>query len=397
MDVKGLPWIGNIYDKFEAMCLEMEEVMYEDTVKYVENQVQTVGASVKRFYSEVMKDLHSDSYVDPVKVAAADLSLNPYAHAKMKPKANAKKDGRDTNWELSDESKVISGKSKTGVYRRPVASRKSNCMENIMPPGSGPIAPFSENLRNVSSFSQMKKSHQMASGRVDVLSPSAGVEEGSRIANEKLCKPTDDTSLPLSRASINSPATATKTIVPVVSAEQNQADPSSTSSSDGLSSESSAVGICTNSGVVSQTEKTIATGTDSMKSVGEEAFMGHQERLDDYGVNAAKNDDTTDPEVEIIEPFNESKLEETCVLVEGDELHLFSQGKGNRKSYKKKLREAFSSKMRLKKKEYEQLAARYTQQNSNQEGAESAMSEQPAESNTKSFPAHISETEWELV
>ena len=57
-----------------------------------------------------MKDLHSDSYVDPVKVAAADLSLNPYAHSKMILKANAKKDGRDTNWKLSDESKVISGK-----------------------------------------------------------------------------------------------------------------------------------------------------------------------------------------------------------------------------------------------------------------------------------------------
>nr|XP_027064913.1 uncharacterized protein LOC113690962 isoform X1 [Coffea arabica]XP_027064914.1 uncharacterized protein LOC113690962 isoform X1 [Coffea arabica]XP_027064915.1 uncharacterized protein LOC113690962 isoform X1 [Coffea arabica]XP_027064916.1 uncharacterized protein LOC113690962 isoform X1 [Coffea arabica]XP_027064917.1 uncharacterized protein LOC113690962 isoform X1 [Coffea arabica] len=393
MDLKGLAWIGNIYDKFEAMCLEMEEVMYEDAVKYVENQVQTVGASVKRFYSEVMKDLHSDSYVDPVKVAAADLSLNPYAHSKMILKANAKKDGRDTNWKLSDESKVISGKRKTGLYRRPVTSRKSNSMVNFMPPVTGPVAPFSENLRNLSSFSQMKKSCQMASGCVDVLSPSAGAEECSRIANEKLCKPMDDTSLPMSRASFNSPATATKTIVSVVSAEQKQAD----SSSDGLSSESSAVGTCTNSRVVSQTQKTIATGTDSMKSVEQEVFMAHQERLDDYSVNAAKNDDTVDPDVEIIEPFNESKLEETCVLVEGDQPHFLPQGKGNHKSYKKKLREAFSSRMRLNKKEYEQLAARYTEQSSNQEGAERAMTDRPAESNTKSFPVHSSETEWELV
>ncbi|XP_027170830.1 uncharacterized protein LOC113770546 isoform X1 [Coffea eugenioides] len=393
MDLKGLAWIGNIYDKFEAMCLEMEEVMYEDAVKYVENQVQTVGASVKRFYSEVMKDLHSDSYVDPVKVAAADLSLNPYAHSKMILKANAKKDGRDTNWKLSDESKVISGKRKTGLYRRPVASRKSNSMVNFMPPVTGPVAPFSENLRNLSSFSQMKKSCQMASGCVDVLSPPAGAEERSRIANEKLCKPMDDTSLPMSRASFNSPATAAKTIVSVVSAEQKQAD----SPSDGLSSESSAVGTCTNSRVVSQTQKTIATGTGSTKSVEEEVFMAHQERLDDYIINAAKNDDTVDPDVEIIEPFDESKLGETCVLVEGDELHFLPQGKGNHKSYKKKLREAFSSKMRLKKKEYEQLAARYTEQNSNQEGAERAMTDRPAESNTKSFPVHSSETEWELV
>lgn len=85
-------------------------MFWQDTVKYVENQVQTVGASVKRFYSEVIKDLHPDSYVDPVKVAAADLSLNPYAHSEMKQKADAKKDARETNGKLNDDCKVISGK-----------------------------------------------------------------------------------------------------------------------------------------------------------------------------------------------------------------------------------------------------------------------------------------------
>lgn len=29
MDLKGLAWIGNLYEKFEAMCLEVEEVMYQ--------------------------------------------------------------------------------------------------------------------------------------------------------------------------------------------------------------------------------------------------------------------------------------------------------------------------------------------------------------------------------
>ncbi|CAN7137368.1 unnamed protein product [Brassica rapa subsp. narinosa] len=50
MDFKGITWVGNVYQKFEAMCLE-------DTAKYVENQVQTVGNSVKRFCSEVAQDL----------------------------------------------------------------------------------------------------------------------------------------------------------------------------------------------------------------------------------------------------------------------------------------------------------------------------------------------------
>lgn len=29
MDMKGISWIGDIYQKFEAMCLEMEDAMYQ--------------------------------------------------------------------------------------------------------------------------------------------------------------------------------------------------------------------------------------------------------------------------------------------------------------------------------------------------------------------------------
>lgn len=29
MDFKGITWAGNMYQKFEEMCLEVEEVMYE--------------------------------------------------------------------------------------------------------------------------------------------------------------------------------------------------------------------------------------------------------------------------------------------------------------------------------------------------------------------------------
>lgn len=60
MDLKGITWMGHVYQKFEDMCLEVEEVIYQDTVKYVENQVQTVGASVKKLYSEVMQDMMRD-------------------------------------------------------------------------------------------------------------------------------------------------------------------------------------------------------------------------------------------------------------------------------------------------------------------------------------------------
>ncbi|KAL3509223.1 hypothetical protein ACH5RR_028624 [Cinchona calisaya] len=393
MDVKGLAWIGNVYDKFEAMCLEMEEVMYEDTVKFVENQVQTVGANVKRFYSEVMEDLRADSFADPVKVAAADLSLNPCARPEMKLKASAKKEARETELKLTDDSEVISGKSETGVYRRPTASRKGNSKANFLPlaPVSRPITPFSENLRNVSSVSQMKRTREEATDRLDVILPSAGLQGGSRNANEKNCKAMVDTGLPKSHASVN--PSATKAIVSAESTGQKQAD----SASGGLSSEFSAAGTSTNSGVVSQTEQNITTETGNKKSVEEEIIVAHQERLENRSADAAKNDDVLDPDVEIVEPFNESILEETCVLVEEDKLHFVPQGKGSHKSYKKKIREAFSSKMRLTRKEYEQLAAKYTEQNSNQESADRMVSDHPADSTMKILPAQSSESEWELL
>lgn len=61
-------------------------VLLQDTVKYVENQVQKVGVSVKKFYAEVMQDLLPPSCVDPVKVAAGDLPLKPYTQTDINKK-----------------------------------------------------------------------------------------------------------------------------------------------------------------------------------------------------------------------------------------------------------------------------------------------------------------------
>ncbi|KAJ0261912.1 Uncharacterized protein HA466_0049370 [Hirschfeldia incana] len=64
MDFKGIAWVENVYQKFEAMCLEVEDLIVQDTAKYVESQVQTVGNSVKKFCSDVVQDwLPDDSVV----------------------------------------------------------------------------------------------------------------------------------------------------------------------------------------------------------------------------------------------------------------------------------------------------------------------------------------------
>ncbi|KAL9443863.1 hypothetical protein AB3S75_017108 [Citrus x aurantiifolia] len=57
LKLKSIACVGrNISQKFETMCQQVDNIVSEDTVKYVENQMQTMGASVKRFCSDVVQD-----------------------------------------------------------------------------------------------------------------------------------------------------------------------------------------------------------------------------------------------------------------------------------------------------------------------------------------------------
>ncbi|KAG4177211.1 hypothetical protein ERO13_A11G287000v2 [Gossypium hirsutum] len=54
---KGIGWLGDVYQTFETLCHEVDNIVNQDTVKYVENQAQSVGKSMKRFYSDVIHDI----------------------------------------------------------------------------------------------------------------------------------------------------------------------------------------------------------------------------------------------------------------------------------------------------------------------------------------------------
>ncbi|XP_040935488.1 uncharacterized protein [Gossypium hirsutum] len=58
---KGIAWVGNLYQKFEAMCMEVDDMVCQETLQYVENQLQTVGSNVKQFCTELMQDLVASS------------------------------------------------------------------------------------------------------------------------------------------------------------------------------------------------------------------------------------------------------------------------------------------------------------------------------------------------
>ncbi|KAK9922710.1 hypothetical protein M0R45_031160 [Rubus argutus] len=111
MDVKGVTWVGCVYEKFESMCLEVEENMYQDTVKFVEDQVQTVGESVKKFYADVMQDMLCNSSLDPEDISASGFPVEHYSEYDnyKKSKIRKKKEHvRVSVEEVNGDSELIS-------------------------------------------------------------------------------------------------------------------------------------------------------------------------------------------------------------------------------------------------------------------------------------------------
>ncbi|MBA0694509.1 hypothetical protein Goari_004793 [Gossypium aridum] len=54
---KGIVWVGNIYQRFEALCLEMDDMVCQETFQYVEDQLQTVAANVRQLCTELMQEV----------------------------------------------------------------------------------------------------------------------------------------------------------------------------------------------------------------------------------------------------------------------------------------------------------------------------------------------------
>ncbi|KAK2970996.1 hypothetical protein RJ640_017325 [Escallonia rubra] len=70
----SISW-GDIRKKIGSLCVEVDEIMRQDSVKYVENQLLTAGANAKQLYSEFVQDVLPPVLVDLMAEKAPDLSL----------------------------------------------------------------------------------------------------------------------------------------------------------------------------------------------------------------------------------------------------------------------------------------------------------------------------------
>lgn len=433
MDFKGITWVGNVYQKFEAMCLEVEEAVCQDTVKFVENQAQTVGSSVKKFYSDVMQDLLPPSSIDPVKLAAADLSLNPYADFGIykKPKASIKKDTIKPDKKASEDPKVISGLStdyspsfsglddvnhiqppysvgpvkgtglelcleqneRIGAYKR--KSRRYNYMPSEIPRS---LTPMSKDMSKVSSNNEIKENYGVLGGQTAMISSPAtvdGTECNSRGAKSRANTSGSST---MSTAADSIDTSTPSMILPVESGLSNETKLRCTTLNGGpdlLAAELN--GACANSGVVSPTSCISGDQQDSEKT-----SEDHLSPTGGYKLDEIEYEDV------LVEPgfdtsnkqLDKSMLEETCVLVDTQEICPAANRKDKPRSYKKKIRKALSSKSSARKQEYEQLAVQHgdMEAKSNQESAESLILASTIEVDAqKSPPRGINESDWELL
>ncbi|XP_030484611.2 uncharacterized protein LOC115701061 [Cannabis sativa] len=392
MDVQGITWVGNVYEKFEAMCLEVEEIMYQDTVKYVENQVQTVGASMKRFYSDVLQDLLPPSSLDSEKISPCGFIIEQDSGERngrkpnvMKKKEHAKADdeqltktskitpdiGEDVGLAPSfhvrddvDDSCRPSEDCVKGVYSE-LGSRRHLDERNTSNMG---VSLSQEKLTDVSYTSRpekylsgvsccefIKEIHEASRDQrgtmtipfmEDGMKLDSVVESSDKIENEKECI-SEDCQSSIEIISLNSVG--------------NSGEEMLIQLNSGLSAESNGI-------------------------------------LFDWNLDASKTETATENGAETVQQSDKMKLEETCVLVYENELSFPPQPEHKWRPYKKKIREALYSRMRSsRKQEYKKLALQYEDDKRlSQESREALTATMNAGTNI--LPRRDScESEWELL
>lgn len=416
MDLEGTTWVGHVYQKFEAMCLEVEEIMYQDTVKYVENQVQTVGSTVKKFYSDVIEDLLPPPSMDLVKGAVAS-NLTPEQSTDVgicrKPKVGIKKEAMKVNNEQLSESLLATadldkdagrGQSFHGFHIKDysfqpslgdtikgafsdVYSKKydvrsghnqsSICMQKIskednLPPREiSAASPHMERdlHRASSSCELLDKNEEASDNQVVVNSTSVTTEVAS-------CKSFEETNDELEKASKGASGVLTSSPAAKNCDESERAY----SSCGSLSAEVN--GIRTNDGFVSPVGSFV--NEDAQPSE-----FPDSGQLDYSTVDATEGSIDVEQEYETIQRVDNIQVEETCVLVNRDELCFIPLKEGKHRPYKKKIQDAISSRMRsTRKHEYKQLAVWYNEDEKSKQ--------QNADTNGKASHGYC-ELEWELL
>lgn len=304
MDLKsnGIAWVGNIYQKFEAVCQEVYQevdgIMTQEKAEYIESQLQTGCDNIQKFCAEVMQDLLLPPACD-VKGPVSDLSLI-YALdvvVSKKPKAESPIDEKTL---LPAEDVFVSPKKGSSPAPLPDKQYNRNKVEAcgaLTKKSSLPSVEITECNYPI----KVRENHSDYSDACDAFS----------------------SALPSDSVLLEGVTGTSESHVPMSSVlslgNDNKQHDKPTMSSFVLSS--SEIGLID----------------------WEEASMSTE---------------LIDPSMEIIEEFEDLKVEEDCTALEAEknENSFINLADKKKRSYKKKLRDVFTSRMRYPKHDHKQLA-----------------------------------------
>lgn len=276
-----------------------------------------------------------------------------------------------------------------GAYKR--KSRRYNYIPSEIPRS---LTPMSKDMSKVSSNNEIKDNYGLLGGQTAMISSPSTVD-GTECNSwgAKSCANTSGSST-VSTAADSIDTSTPSMILPVESGVSNETKLRCTTLNGGpdlLAAELK--GACANSGVVSPTSCISVDRQDSEKT-----SEDHLSPTGGYKLDEIEYEDV------LVEPgfeqMDKSMLEETCVLVDTQEICPAANRKDKPRSYKKKIRKALSSKSSARKQEYERLAVQHgdMEAKSNQESAESLMLASTIEVDAqKSPPRGINESDWELL
>ncbi|XP_038682769.1 uncharacterized protein LOC119983154 isoform X2 [Tripterygium wilfordii] len=432
MDLKGITWVGHVYQKFESMCLEMEEAMYQDTVKYVENQVQTVGANVKRFYSDVMQDLLPSSEMDPVKVPVSDLAVGQKADIEKNPKLNIdmkQECVRGYTEKFLKDSKMLTNPVK--VEGQPASSEGLCSAKEYFPSSErGSMEGACSDLcakRYCDGSDYKKPNLDLKEENSWIENHKAPMEKDFNKASLHTLSVEDREALWDQQATNSTPeftevsgrdfiynsteiensckhmtandnlSTGATTLVECDCFQKVEMNPSACPDSSTDSNGNYSPDVCTDTRAFSLVES--LDGNENDKFADQEDYLSHLGRSDDTSMDEINGDIAFKQGTGTIQFPGKLKLEESCVLVDNGEPYFASQKEQNRKSCTRKIRNALSSRIRsTRKHEYKQLALRYGGADPQiiKESSENPTS--PPMKGTKTLTSpDFCESEWELL
>ncbi|XP_024199586.1 uncharacterized protein LOC112202807 isoform X1 [Rosa chinensis] len=379
----GIAWFGNIFQKFEDMYHDVDEL-----VKQAESQLVTVGANVKNFFAELdlIGDAVPQSSVDKKPGAAPGTSVVQKTDDAVSIKSLEGTDGGCGDGvhigSVESVKSVSSGLSLEQVSDNQTPDKKDSINANQeigLDIGAKLLIPASDDVGECNSFTEAE---DRSTNLVDMSSKFSDEKKDSSNANEEIGLD--------SGAKLLIPALddigGFNSFMETEDRSRNLVDLCSKISDDMRLSNALEMDILCKKSTAGNTAANLpifATEPEGLELYDSSSCDESETTMHFPGTEEPDND-VTGSGLQTLGSLNKVELGESCIVVDCTELECSSGEAVKRRSYKKKLRDAFVSRMRLLKK-----------QNNDELRNSFATLTLPEKSNSPDY--EFFESDWEIV